>query len=131
MKHSKFIKGLTLLSFAFFIIVFLLYRIGKFDMYLKNEKSSLQTNPIFSNQSDTSKPKMDSSQKLMMSSSKVLILTDKRTGFSDSIKNTLQSDTFRLKEQVIMSSSKSAIIFKPPTTNKRNLDSLKLDTVKN
>lgn len=131
MNHSKLVKGLTLLIFVVLITLFLLYRTGKFDTYLTNSESFLQAIPTSSNQSDTSKPKMDSSQKLMMSSSKVLILTDKRTRFSDSIKNTLKSDTFRLKEQVIMSSSKSAIIFKPPTANKRNLDSLKLDTAKN
>lgn len=135
MKQSKFIKGLTLLSFAFCITTFILYRVGQYDEYLISGKSPFQTShnggTITTSQNDSLKIRKDSIQKLMLSSSKVLILTDKKFPFFDTVKwKKNKVDKFKSKNIEMLSSSKSAIIFKPKENFKLNLDSIKLDTTK-
>lgn len=120
MKKSKFIKGLTLLSFVFFITFFLLYRVGKFDSYLSNKNPSLQASPnggaINSMLIDTL-PKIDSSERVMLSSTKsVIVINLKKYSFFDTLKKkkprVVYVDPTKTKE-VRMSSSKSGKIFSP------------------
>ncbi len=132
MKHSKFIKAITLLSFVFFITLFLLYRTGKFDAFLSNEESPLQTfndNISHSSKIDTLIPKKDSSQRLMFPSSKSIVLSDKRIGLRDSLYKKNQSTPFkRKKSELMMSSSKSGTIIKP-IPFKKDKDSIRIDTI--
>jgi hypothetical protein len=120
MKHATVIKPFTLLIFIFLITTFLFYRTGKFDVYLTAEKSSLQT----SHNGGTIKPyKIDSTQKLRFSSSKVLILTDKKSLLFDTSKFKKKPDSLALKKRYLMSSSKSGAIFTTPLI-KNNIDSM-------
>jgi hypothetical protein len=136
MTKSYFIKGLTLLSSLSLVTLFLLFRIGAFDKPSFSNQNSFQTshnggniNPL---SIDTIKSKKDSIKPLMFSSSKVLILTDKKPTFLDSLKKKPTRYKYPKIETEILSSSKSAIIFKPQQTFKLNLDSFKLkyDTLK-
>ena len=117
MRKSNLLKGFTLLSFVFFISTFLMYRIGIFDNYFSYPKSEMQSSPnggtITTSQQNTTKFKKDSSHKLLLSSSKVLILTDKKYSIFDSLKPRQKPRYIQPKTAEIMSSSKSAIIFKP------------------
>jgi hypothetical protein len=120
MKYPKFIKPLTLTGFIFLITIFLFYRTGKFDVYLTAEKTSLQT----SHNGGTIKPdKIDSTQKLRFSSSKVLILTDKKPLLFDTTKIKKKPDSLELKKLYLMSGSKSGAIFTTPLLS-NNIDSL-------
>ena len=134
MRQSKLIKGVTLFSFLILITTFLLHRVGKFDTIPTNERSSLQTSCsegiINTSQGDTLGPKNDSLQKLMLPSSKVVILTDKKYSFPDSTKKKTRTSYPRPKKVEMMSSSKSGIIFKPGHDIKFNPDSLSYDTTK-
>jgi len=105
---------MTLLVFLFFITAFVLYRAGTFDKYLSSE-SSVQTSPNGGNVStggiDTlPKTTKDSShsQRLMLSSSKSLVLIDRKLSLSDSIslKRTIDSAN-DLRKRIMLSSSKS------------------------
>lgn len=140
-RHFRMIKpflkkAITLLSSLSLVILFLSYRVGTFDTTSLNDKPALQTSHndgnITPSPIDTTKPKNDSVNPLMISSSKVLILTDKKPTFLDSSRQKLLKYKYPKSETEILSSSKSAIIFKPQQTYKINLDSFKLkyDTLK-
>lgn len=119
MKRSKFIQGLTLLSFIFLLTAFVLYRMGKFDGYFSNSNSQYQTSPnggsIGQQPTDTvPKRAQDSSARLMLSSSKSMVLIDQKLSPRDSIKLTKKLDSLRQHDKAMMSSSKSSVIFTPP-----------------
>lgn len=128
-------KGLTLFSSLSLVILFLLYRVGAFEKLFLSNPTGLQTSHnggnINTSTIDTTKLGKDTVKPLMLSSSKVLILTDKKPAFSGSLKNSFK-DKYPKKETEILSSSKSAIIFKPQPTGQLNIDSIKLkyDTLK-
>jgi len=120
MRKSNLIKGMTLLSAVSFVTIFLLYRVGKFDHYFSSTSLQTSTNggAMSSNYIDTI-PKIDSTQKIMLSSSKSIIIIDqKRYRFIDTLKTkktrVLYFDPTKTKPtEVIMSSSKSGKIFSP------------------
>jgi hypothetical protein len=134
MKSTILIKGLTLLSFLILIILFLLYRTGNLNIDLQKAQSPLQSfNNKIGDQSitDTLIPKMDSTQRLMLSSSKSLILTKDNTIFLDSsLKRKSKFDSLKSKNRKMMlSGSKSGVIINP--SFKPTLDSILLDSIKN
>jgi len=116
MRYPLLVKALTLLSFTFLISVFLLYREGRFNKYLLNESSSLQTShnggTITSNQGDSTKAKKDSLPQLLLSSSKSIILIDKKRGGTGVTPKNLRQPVHKPVTE-IMSSSKSTTIFRP------------------
>lgn len=133
MTKSSLQKKLTLLSSVSLVTLFLLYRTSAFDNASLNNKTALQTShnggSINAIISDTTQPGKDTTHPLMLSSSKVLILTDKTLY---SLKEKPAKNLFPKTEADILSSSKSSIIFRPeqpfkpgPDTIKRNYDSLK------
>lgn len=131
MQHSTLTKALTLLSSAFLITAFLMYRAGSFNAPLSAKKSQLQTSPnggtIKPGKTDSLViPKMDSVSFLRMASSKSMVLIEPQPGFWDSIKP--KRKTVSVKKTVTMSSSKSSIIFTPRIDF--NLDSIKFDIKK-
>jgi hypothetical protein len=136
MKRSKFIQGLTLLSFIFFLAAFVLYRMGKFDSYLYSNNSQFQTSPnggnIGQGPTDTVPRKAMDSVKVMMYSTKSMVLIDKKPRFLDSIKQKKRLDSINKRpRKIMMSSSKSGYIFTIPQSA---FDSIKplhiLDTLK-
>jgi hypothetical protein len=137
MKVSLLKKVLTLLSSITLVTLFLLYRVGYFDNASLLNQSEFQSShnggTVTSTPNNPLKPKKDTSKQLMLSSSKVLILTDKKPIFLDSLKNKSNKTKYPKNETEILSSSKSAIIFKPQPQKKVNIDSLifKSDTLKN
>lgn len=140
MQKSYFIKAFILLSFISLITLFLLYRTGKFDKYVLNERSELQSSPnggfIPSNKKDTTKSKNYFADKLRLSSSKFIILSDKTPSFLDSAKKRIKLPYIQPPNEQMMSSSKSAIIFTPITFKPLKsirflIDSLNNDTTKN
>ena len=131
MKKSPWIKALTLSSFLLFITAFVLYRSGKLDTWFDKEEPSIQTShnggSIADNTMDTTKPVVpDTTPRLMMSSSKSMVLTDKSKRYKDTIGLKKKVDSIK-RETILMSSSKSGIIFKPLSVN---MDSVKTDTAK-
>ncbi|HLG40441.1 MAG TPA: hypothetical protein VI461_12265 [Chitinophagaceae bacterium] len=133
MKKSRLLQGLTLLSFLFFITVFVLYRAGKFDSYLSHARSQLQTSPNGGNisvKTDTLPGLLkDSSDRPMLSSSKLVIPADQKLSFMDSVKQKRRLDSLTKKnKRIMMSGSKSGQIFIP--SFKLNSDSLKSDNLK-
>jgi hypothetical protein len=136
MTKSFIKKGLTLLSSLSLVILFLLYRVGTFDKSDLSSQASLQTSHNGGNINpstiDTPSAKKDSVKPLMLSSSKVLILADKKPTFLDTLKKNPFKYRYPKSETEILSSSKSAIIFKPQQTRNLNLDSFKVkyDTIK-
>lgn len=127
MTNSKFRKGLTILSSLTLMICFLLYRTGKFDKYFTNKNITIQSSPnggaANSSYIDTSIKKKDSADKLLLSSSKSIILTDQRQTRLDSLKS-LFKDSLTEQERLLLYSSKSGIIFKPDETVHIRPDSL-------
>jgi len=123
-------KAITLLSSLSLVTLFLLYRVGAFDKSPLNDQAALQSSHNGGNINpstiDTTGPKRDSTKLLMLSSSKVLILTDKKPTFLDSLKKKPAKYKYPKSETEILSSSKSAIIFKPQQTIEFNIDSFKL-----
>ena len=108
---------------------------------MTNQESSIQTSPnggaMASNQVDTLPQRKDSTQKTMLPSSKVLILTDKKKYvLSDTTKKKPKANSVKPKRITIMSSSKSAQMFEPETdllfapipAPMINIDSLKKDS---
>ncbi|MGG9962911.1 hypothetical protein [Ferruginibacter sp. SUN106] len=133
-KHSRLVKALTLFSFIFLITAFLLYRTGSFETYLSGKGSDLQT----SHNGGTIKPArldsllpstMDSSERLMMYSSKSMVLVDKKINLFDSIIKKKKKFPEWATPPVIMSSSKSGMIFTPKET-KLAIDTPKFDIKK-
>lgn len=132
MKYSGVLKALTLFSFAFFIVSFLLYRMGKLDDLMPGKKASLQTSPnggsinVNTTKTDTTKPlKKDSTERLRFPSSKSMVIIDKKKPARPD--STKKNEKKKLKEFEIMSSSKSALIFRPDV---KLSDSLKIDSLK-
>ena len=136
MTKTYLVKGLTLFSSISLVTVFLLYRTGVFEKVLINDKTTLHARDSGGNINpttiDTAKTKKDSVNPLMFSSSKVLILADRKPTFLDSLKKNLPKYKYPKSEAAILSSSKSVIIFKPQENIKFNPDSLKLwrDSIK-
>lgn len=131
MKKATWIKALTLSSFLLFITTFVLYRSGKLDTWFDKEEPSIQTSPnggtIADNTIDTAKPVVpDTTRRLMMPSSKSIVLTDKAKRNKDTIGLKKRIDSIR-RETILMSSSKSGIIFKPLSVK---TDSVKTDTTR-
>lgn len=131
MRQSILTKAFTLLCFASLIIIFLLYRVGKFDNVLANEAPAMLTSAngggIAANSLDTSITINDSLQRLMLSSSKSIVLIDKTRKPIDSAKKKVHLDTLRKRQIELMSSSKSTILFKsssPQIPLKLNVDSV-------
>jgi len=145
MKRSRFLQGFTLLSFLFLLTAFVLYRLGKFDNYLSSERSRFQTSPnggnVVQELTDTI-PRVisDSSARLLLSSSKSIVVAEKlirriekRPNYIDSIRIKRMMDSVYKKKIVLMSSSKSGYIFdassiKPDSNIVRQF--LRPDTVK-
>lgn len=131
MKKSPWIKALTIGCFLLFITTFVLYRSGQLDAWLDNEKPSIQTSPngsnIAANTIDTTKPATPDStqQRIMMSSSKSMVLIEKPSIFKNTLRLKKRLDSMK-RETIMMSSSKSGIIFKPVKLS----DSIKTDTAK-
>jgi hypothetical protein len=133
MQQTKLTKGLTLLSFVTLISAFLLYRVGWFDRYLQNNNSAIQTShnggTINTPQNDTLKPIKDTTQKLLLSSSKSVVLTDRKYGFIDSYLVKKKYIKPKPAKTEMLSSSKSAIIFHPDEPS-INLDSIIRESIK-
>ena len=136
MKYPLLIKALTLLSFTFLISIFLLYREGRFNKYLQNEDSPMQTShnggTIASAKSDSSKDKKDSMQLVLLSSSKSMILIDKKPLAGGSLKTSKKTNR-QLTTSGILSSSKSGVVFTPLSLTKFDsviFDSLKVKPIK-
>ena len=133
MRYSNLLKALTICCFVFFIDSFLLYRTGKLDDMLPGNNPSLQTSPnggslnVIPTKADTTKPlKKDSTERLRFPSSKSMVIIDKKkTTKSDSTKKNKERT---LRELEVMSSSKSAMIFRPAI---KPSDTLKIDSLKN
>lgn len=129
MKPGTFIKRITLFGFVFLITVFLLYRIGRFNVFVNANSSPVQTSPngaaINPAKADTIKPIKDSSEKLRLSSSKSIVLTEKKPAYVDSIKNKYNHDERKVKRE-ILPGSKPAYIFRPRYTM---ADSLRKDSL--
>jgi hypothetical protein len=132
-KHSRVIKALTLFSFTFLITAFLLYRTDSFDTYLSGKGSGLQT----SHNGGVIKParldstvesNMDSTERVMMYSSKSMVLIKKKVNFYDSIKKKEKVQQL-VVPPVMMSGSKSGMIFTPKGT-KLVIDTTKFDIKK-
>jgi hypothetical protein len=134
MTNAFFRKVITLLSSLSLVTLFLLYRVGTFDTLNNSPVLQSSHNGGSINQStiDTTKLKKDSNSPMMLPSSKVIILTDKKPTFIDSLEKKPAKIKYTKGESEILSSSKSAIIFKPEKTTKINPDSfnLKRDTLK-
>ena len=117
MKSGSFFKGLTLLGFIFLLTLFLFYRTGKFDAIINNSLSPLPTSPngaaMNVAKADTLKPKNDTLEKLRLSSSKSIVLIEKKSTYADSIKNKYKRDNKKVKEKELLPGSKSAYIFRP------------------
>ena len=100
------------------LTAFVFYRLGK-------SESNIQSSPNGSAMNTTANipiSKTDTAKKpTMMSSSKVLILTDQSFSQQDTVKSLNNLDTSKKKKIEMMSSSKSAILFTP---------NLKVDTTK-
>lgn len=134
MKSPVLIKGLTLLSSFILIILFLLYRTDKLSINLQKEQPTLQS---FNDKidkaviTDTLIPKRDSGQKLILPSSKSLILTKDNTIFLySSLKKKSKLDSLKSKNRKVMfSGSKSGAIIYP--SFKPASDSILLDSIKN
>jgi hypothetical protein len=129
MKKSPWLKAFTLSSFLLFITAFVLYRSGELDAWFDKEEPSIQTShngvTIADNTMDTTKPVVtDTARRLMMPSSKSMILTDKAKRNKDTIGLKKRIDSIK-RETILMSSSKSGIIFKPLSVK---MDSVKTDT---
>ena len=105
MKQSKLLRGTTLTAFFLFIAVFVLYRAGKFDSYLRTG-TSVQTDPNGGNINNGGKDTLPkdinaSSQKVSMPSSKYVVLTD-------TSKPHIRVDSVATKQRrAMLSSSKS------------------------
>ncbi|GAB2807682.1 hypothetical protein [Ferruginibacter profundus] len=132
-KYSRFTKALTLFSFTFLISAFLLYRSGNFDTYFSANGASLQT----SHYGGTIKAAMldsvlhvamDSSERLMLYSSKSMVLLKPRVNYYDSIKKKKKVQELPTPP-VMMSSSKSGMIFTPKET-KLFIDTTRFDIKK-
>lgn len=123
---SKIIKGITITLFSTLIISFVAYRSG----YLGGLKSTSSVSPngnSLNNQTDTI-PKNDSLKRIqMMSSSKVLILSDRPIQNNDS--NTAHLDSTIIIDPLIYS-SKSGIIVTPEDFKKIKIDSVVNDSLK-
>jgi hypothetical protein len=134
MKKSSLTKVLTILSSLILVTLFLLYRIGIFDESNASTGSNLQWSPnggnINSTSTDSSKTKKDSTKPLMLSSSKVLILTDKEPSLLDSLKKQPAKPAYPRNEKEIFSSSKSVIVFKPKKDPKMDSLMRKYDSLK-
>ena len=134
MTNAFFRKVITLLSSLSLVTLFLLYRVGTFDTLnnLPALQSSHNGGSINQSTIDTTKLKKDSNKPMMLPSSKVIILTDKKPTIIDSLEKKPAKNKYTKGESEILSSSKSAIIFKPEKTTKNNPDSfnLKRDTLK-
>ena len=130
MNSGFFFKGLTLLGFVLLLTTFLLYRTGNFDVIIKNGLSPLQTSPngaaINAAKADTLKPKNDTLEKLRLSSSKSIILIEKKPTYFDSIKNKYKRGNNKVKERELLPGSKSAYIFRPRSSI---ADSLRKDSL--
>ena len=109
------IKSFTLLSFLFLITIFLLYRMGKFDTYLSGSQTDLQSSPnggtVNYSKKDSVILKVDSAQMQILSSSKSMVVTDRKYIFFDTAKNKSKFKPVPVKSPVLMSSSKSGAYF--------------------
>lgn len=138
MQHSRFIKAITLFSSVFLTTAFLYYRSGGFEHQLQNNNSNLQTSHnggvIRSAAKDSliKIPEPDSAQRLLLYSSKSMVLTNTKLVFYDSVKSKQKTKppSLQIKKAEMMSSSKSAIIFTPPSNIFFSLDSIKFDIKK-
>ena len=125
MIQSLIRKAVALFSSVSLVILFLLYRVGGFDQAFSNASTHLQTShnggAINGMARDTIRRPKDSIDHLLLSSSKVLILTDQKLTFPDSLKNLHDNPSISKKEIDMMSSSKSSIIFNPHSRLKISL----------
>lgn len=128
MKTHKLIKVLAITLFTFLIASFIFYRLGKFNKYLMDEKEVAQVsesaNDTTSIRGDTAYPKIDSTQKLLLSSSKSIVLTDRQTAVLDSVKKKKNNLPLKPRNPELLSSSKSAIIFEPNSKYEVYVDSV-------
>jgi len=132
MAHFKLVKAFTLLSFTFFIALFVAYRTGRLNSYLSDDSNTIQTShnggPIKTPQKNKQDSiKRDSIKKLMLSSSKVIILTDKNKYLFDTTKRSKQIRR-QAQDKYLMYSSKSGIVFTPNSPKAHFPDTLKIDS---
>jgi hypothetical protein len=101
---KRLLKASTLLVFVSLIALFVLY---------KSEYAPRQTSPnggaAAGTTKDSTTPKQDSSQKLLLPSTKVIILTDLFPLPGDTVRMKKRRDSFYKSQR--LSSSKSGIIF--------------------
>lgn len=131
MTQSKLIKGLVLMSSSFLVIAFLCYRSGLFANFV-NSDTGLQTSPNGSSIQANSvvkltKPNDSVQARKMLPSSKVMVMADWKNPPSNPGKQNLKPRVL-LTEQQIMSSSKSAIMFRQVDSTKYNFNKYKKDT---
>ncbi|MBI1287776.1 MAG: hypothetical protein GC178_09375 [Flavobacteriales bacterium] len=122
---SNIIKGITLFLFSTLIIAFVAYRSG----YFGGPRTSHPVSPngsALSNHADTF-PKAETPGGIqMLSSSKVIILTDHASQTKDSNGVKLDS-TFMIDPMMV--SSKSGYVFKAEDMRKLKLDSVLMDSL--
>ena len=133
MNYSPFIKSLALLSFVSLISIFILYRIDKLDALFKSEASPIQTSSnggvVNIAKADTLKPStIDSLRSLRMSSSKSIVLFDKKPTLFDTIKRKYKPSTNKTETPLMFSGSKSGPIIRQGDI-RFFLDSLKKDSL--
>ena len=112
MKPSNLLKLLTLVIFISLLTAFLLYKSGRLEKYFDAGKpqSGIKSGAVPENtaqtsyHSDTVPRVTDSVQKLVLSSSKSMVITDRKQPRKDSMKNK--------PPKIKLSSSKSGIPFK-------------------
>ncbi|TCI94421.1 hypothetical protein [Tenacibaculum sp. M341] len=111
---NKIIKGITLSFFTTLIIAFVAYKSG----YFKNQQPT-----------NNSTIKVDSIKKIqLLSSSKLIVLKDHEMVINDSVKKEMDSMSIE-SDKIILSSSKSGIIFTQDDL-KKMADSIKTNSSK-
>jgi hypothetical protein len=131
MKSALLKKAFTLFSSLSLVTLFLLYRIGAFEEPSSINQTSLQISHnggnINPSNIDTTIPKKDSTEPLIFPSSKVIILTDRKPSFLDSLRRKPFTYKYPKSETEILGSSKSGIVFKPQPIFRLNLDSFRIN----
>ncbi|SDC08549.1 hypothetical protein [Niabella drilacis] len=115
MLKKRLLQTATLLLFVCGIVLFLAYRSGNFTDLLSWERTSLQSSPN-GGSLNTSKPNGKDSiriKKTTMSSSKSVVLVNYKSSGKDS------AHQYYKPTKSMLSSSKSAIIFKPADSAKK------------
>jgi len=125
MIRTKFLKILTSIIFTSLTSAFILFRMGKFDEYLSAESSIVPTSNdnevIAVDKTDTIPPlQADSISNIIMSSSKSIVLIDKKRRYLDTSGIKKKPAPVKLSKTEMLSSSKSAIMIDPEKKKSEN-----------